>query len=70
MKNISIKQLQNFIIPVINGQIVTYGKNVYKLDILKNGVKWICYMSYDKYIKDIDKHNKNSVGWFALLRIA
>jgi hypothetical protein len=26
MKNISIKQLQNFIIPVINGQIVTYGK--------------------------------------------
>jgi hypothetical protein len=45
-------------------------KNVYKLDILKNGVKWICYMSYDKYIKDIDKHNKNSVGWFALLRIA
>jgi hypothetical protein len=73
MKTISVRELNSLMCgnnTILVGQTVTYGKNVYRIDTLINGVKWIVWMPYEKYRQDITGHNNSSVGWYALLRIA
>ena len=72
MKNISIKELNSIICDssILGGGTIQYGKNVYRIDRLDNGVAWICYLSYEIYRCDFDKYNNSPEGWSALLRIA
>ena len=72
MKNISIKELNNIMCrgDILAGQTVTYGKNVYRIDRLDNGVAWVYYMPYEKYRCNFEEYDNSPVGWNALLRIA
>ena len=72
MKNISIKELNSIMCngSIFAGVTVTHGKNVYRINKLDNGVKWVCYMPCEKYRSNSDKYDNTSEGWFALLRIA
>lgn len=73
MKTISIRELNSIICgndTILAGKTIIYGKNAYRIDTLTNGVKWIIWMPYEKYWKNITEYNNSSVGWFALLRIA
>lgn len=72
MKNISIRELNSILCQghIFAGATVNYGKNVYRIDRLKNGVAWICYMPKEKFYKNFDEYNHSSVGWNALLRIS
>ena len=72
MKTISIKELNSIMCrgELQAGVTVTYGKNVYRIDKLKNGVAWICYLPYEEYRRNLEKYDNTSVGWYALLRIA
>ncbi len=72
MKNISIKELNHIMCSeaILTGATVTYGKNVYRIDKLDNGVSWICYLPYETYRGNQSKYDNSPVGWYALLRIA
>lgn len=72
MKNISIKDLNSLMCSsaILTGSTVTYGKNVYRIDKLDNGVSWICYLPYETYRSNQSVYDNSPVGWYALLRIA
>lgn len=72
MKNISIKELNHIICStnILTGKTIKYGKNVYRVDKLDNGVAWICYLPYENYRDKITEYDNSPVGWYALLRIA
>jgi len=69
MKNISIKELNDIICGggILAGKTVTYGKNVYRIDKLDNGVSWICYMPYESYRSNIEEYDNSSIGCCAFM---